>query len=198
MTSDSDVKPLISRALDQIGALIAAVPPGLADAPTPCEGWDVRALVQHVVGRALRNFVPAARGETANWAAPADELTGDWKAEFTERADALRLAWRDADLGALVSVPGGGEAPLRFRADQQITELTVHSWDLAAAIGHKAVLDPALAEHALEWSRQALRPEYRRAGGFGTEIPVPGDAAVYDRLAGWFGRDPAWTPTWTP
>ena len=28
---------------------------------------------------------------------------------------------------------------------------------------------------------------------FGVEVPVPDDAPVYDRLAGWFGRDPDWT-----
>ena len=31
-------------------------------------------------------------------------------------------------------------------------------------------------------------------GPFGLEVPVPEDAPVYDRLAGWFGRDPGWTP----
>jgi hypothetical protein len=29
---------------------------------------------------------------------------------------------------------------------------------------------------------------------FEAEVPVPEDAPVYDRLAGWFGRDPGWAP----
>ena len=89
----------------------------------------------------------------------------------------------------------GGEAPLRARADQQITELAVHDWDLARATGQDlAGLDPALAEHALAWSRGMLRPEFRGPDkAFGVEVPVPDDAPVYDRLAGWFGRDPGWT-----
>jgi len=29
----------------------------------------------------------------------------------------------------------------------------------------------------------------------GAEVPVPDDAPAYDRMAGWFGRDPGWTPT---
>jgi hypothetical protein len=57
-------------------------------------------------------------------------------------------------------------------------------------------LDPALAEHALRWSRGMLRPEFRGPDkAFGVEVPVPDDAPVYDRLAGWFGRNPGWTPT---
>jgi hypothetical protein len=51
-----------------------------------------------------------------------------------------------------------------------------------------------VAEHALAWARGMLRPEFRGPDrGFGAEIPVPADAPVYDRLAGWFGRDPGWT-----
>jgi len=89
----------------------------------------------------------------------------------------------------------GGEAPLRFRADQQIAELAMHDWDLARATGQPAELDPALAEHALP-----LVPRHAAARvpgpdkAFGVEVPVADDAPVYDRLAGWFGRDPGWTP----
>ena len=85
----------------------------------------------------------------------------------------------------------GGEAPLRLRADQQIAELAMHDWDLARATGQPAELEPALADHALRWSRGMLRPEFRGPGkAFGVELPVPDDAPAYERLAGWFGRDP--------
>ena len=50
------------RALDQTAAVIAAIPAGLAGAATPCPGWDVRALVRHLIGQDLRNFIVAARG----------------------------------------------------------------------------------------------------------------------------------------
>jgi uncharacterized protein (TIGR03086 family) len=89
-----------------------------------------------------------------------------------------------------------GTIPKRFPLDQQITELAVHTWDIAHATGQStADLDPAIAELALTWARRTLRPEFRgdEADGqaFGPEIPVPDDAPIYDRLAGFFGRDPA-------
>src|SRR5437868_5016512 len=61
-------------------------------------------------------------------------------------------------------------------------------WDVRALVSH-------LAERALRWSRGMLRPEFRGPDkAFGVEVPVAADAPVYDRLAGWFGRDPGWTP----
>ncbi len=194
MTSDADTIALLERALDQTAGLVAAIDASQAGLATPCAGWDVRALVSHLAGQDLRNFLVSARGESADWQAPADEIGDDWAAVFRDRAESLRAAWRAADLDRLVAGPGG-EAPLRFRADQQITELAVHDWDLAKATGQPTRLDPALAEHALRWSRQMLRPEFRGPDkAFGLEVPVPEDAPVYDRLAGWFGRDPGWTP----
>jgi uncharacterized protein (TIGR03086 family) len=193
MTSDADTVALLERALDQTAGLIATIEPGQAGLATPCAGWDVRALVSHLIGRDLRNFLISARGESADWQVPAEKIGADWTAAFRDRAAPLRAAWRAADLDRLVAGLGG-EAPLRGRADQQITELAVHDWDLAKATGQPAELDPALAEHALRWSRGMLRPEFRGPDkAFGVEVPVADDAPVYDRLAGWFGRDPGWT-----
>ena len=199
MTSDTDTLALLERALDQTAAIIAAIPASQAGLPTPCPGWDVRTLVRHLVGQDLRNFLTSVRGETADWRAPADELGDDWAAEFRDRAGPLRAAWRAVDLGQPIAMPGGGEAPLRGRADQQIAELATHDWDLVKATGQRANLDPALAEHALDWSHQVLRPEFRGPDkAFGPEVPVSPDAPAYDRLAGWFGRDPGWAPAAQP
>lgn len=195
MSSDGDTVALLERALDQTAALIAAVTASQAGLATPCPGWDVAALVRHLTGQDLRNFLASARGETVDRQAPPEELGPDWAADFRDRAARLLAVWHAADLDQQLPVPGGGQAPLRSRADQQITELTVHGWDLAVATGQQAGLDPALAEHALRWSRQTIRPESRGPGrAFGPEVPVPAEAPVYQRLAGWFGRDPAWTP----
>jgi uncharacterized protein (TIGR03086 family) len=190
-----DTIALLERALDQTGSIIASTGPHQAAWPTPCADWDVAALVRHIVGQDLPNFAVAARGETADWAEPAGELGDDWSSAFEQGAQHLLAVWRAADLDRPVPMPGGAEAPLRSRVDHQITELAVHGWDLARATEQSVELDPALAERALGWSRQMLRPEFRgQDKAFGAEVAVPDDAAPYERLAGWFGRDPAWTP----
>ena len=199
VTDGADPLTLLERALEQTAAIIAAIPSGQAGLATPCPEWDVRTLVRHLVGQDLRNFLVVARGGAADWQAPADELGEDWGAAFRDRAGPLLAAWRAADLGQPIAMPGGGEAPLRGRADQQIAELATHGWDLVKATGQRADLDPALAEHALDWSHGMLRPEYRGPDrAFGLEVPVSPDAPPYDRLAGWFGRDPGWAPAEQP
>jgi uncharacterized protein (TIGR03086 family) len=136
MTSDADTIALLEGALDQTAGLIATIDASQAGLATPCAGWDVRALVGHLAGQALRNFLVSVRGETTDWTAPAEEIGDDWAETFRERAAPLRAAWRAADLDRPVAGPGG-EAPLRFRADHQITELAVHDWDLARATGSR-------------------------------------------------------------
>ena len=69
MTSDTDTVALVERALDQTAAIIAAIPGGHAGLATPCPDWDVQALVRHLAGQDLRNFLVAARGATADWQA---------------------------------------------------------------------------------------------------------------------------------
>ena len=191
----TDSLALLARALDQVAEVVAAVRPEQAALPTPCAGWDVRALVQHVVGQNLRNFTVAARGESADWQAAPDDPGEDWAAAFRDGAQRLLQTWQRADLDQPVPMPGGGQAPLSSRADHQITELAVHSWDLARATGQTRHLDPELAEHALAWARGMLRPEFRGSDkAFGPEVPVDERAPAYDRLVAWFGRDPAWRP----
>lgn len=191
-TSDPTVD-LMDRALRQMGEVIAAIRPEQATLPTPCTDWDVQALVRHVIGQDLRNFLVSVRGEMADWAAPPEELGPDWAAQFRAAAAPVLDTWRSADLDRPVSGPGGREAPLRSRADQQLTELAMHAWDLARATGQDRELDPHIAEHGLAWSHTMLRPEFRGPDkAFGHEVPVPADAPTYERLAGWFGRDPEW------
>ncbi|MGO4231014.1 TIGR03086 family metal-binding protein [Arthrobacter sp. YAF34] len=182
---DSVLK-LLERATNQTAAVIATIRSEQARLPTPCADWDVESLVRHLVTQDLPHFMVSARGETPDWTSPPGALRTDWAQQFLEGAQLLLGIWADADLERPVPMPGGGQGPLRLRADHQITELTVHSWDLARATSAAVDLDSTLAEHALAWSRGMLKPEFRGPDrAFDREIPVPQDSSAYDRLAGW-------------
>jgi uncharacterized protein (TIGR03086 family) len=190
-----DTIALLSRALTQMRMVIEQVPARSLEAATPCRDWTVRELLRHVVRQDLRNFVASAQGEIADWSATAPELGDRWVEDYRRGAQTLLEIWGAADLDEKVPMPGGAEAPLRSRADHQITELCVHAWDLTKAAQLSVTLDDELADHALAWSRQMLQPQFRGQGkAFGDEVPVPANAKPYDRLAGWFGRDPGWQP----
>jgi uncharacterized protein (TIGR03086 family) len=195
MATESDPLALLRRALDQTGELVAGTRRDQAELPTPCRSWTVALLIGHLVTD-MGNFAARVTGSTPDWS-KAPEGGGDWTAAFSAGREHLDAAWADADLQSEVPTMGGGTAPLVSRADQQIAEMAVHGWDLARATGQSENLDAAVAEHGLRWAKQTLSPEFRgpedEGKSFGDEVPVPDDAPAYERLAGWFGRDPGWS-----
>jgi uncharacterized protein (TIGR03086 family) len=184
----------LSRALDQTGGVLAGIHEDQAGLSTPCQSWNVGALVNHVLSD-LQQFAVQAQGGTPDYSAAAPEVDpADWEDTFTRGAAALREAWHQAgDLSGTIQLPMG-ELPASFPVYQQAAEFAVHSWDLVQATEQDIQLDPAIATAALTWGRSALRPEFRgdEASGkaFGPEVAVTEDAPAYNRLAAFFGRHP--------
>ena len=87
-----------------------------------------------------------------------------------------------------------GEVPATWILGQHVADVVVHGWDLAKATGQSTDLDPELGQFALDWAKESLKPEFRgdeeSGRSFGPEVPVAADAPLYDRLAGFFGRNP--------
>ncbi|MFJ6137228.1 TIGR03086 family metal-binding protein [Kitasatospora sp. NPDC092286] len=194
MTAAEDPIELLARALAQTAGLIDGAGVELATHPTACRSWDVGQLISHLLFD-LRQFTVRANGGKPDWSQPFERVEDDWLHAFEAGAEELVEAWRRAgDLGGVVVVPGVGELPARFPVDQQIAEFAVHGWDLARATGQSTDgLDHEVASASLAWAQGALRPEYRgeeEKHSFGPEVAVPADAPPYDRLAGFFGRDP--------
>jgi uncharacterized protein (TIGR03086 family) len=189
---DGDPVDQLTRAVDQAGAIISRVRPDQAALPTPCRSWDVRALVNHLV-HDVQQFTAMASGGTYQ-KDDTDVIGEDWVGAYATAADALLKAWRrEGALDRTVQLPFG-EMPATWSVGQQIADLVVHGWDLAKATGQSTELDPELGQLALDWGRENLRPEFRgdEASGrvFGPEVSVPNDAALYERLAAFWGRDP--------
>ncbi|MCM2417376.1 TIGR03086 family metal-binding protein [Streptomyces sp. RKAG293] len=194
MTPSAEPLTLLSRSLDQTGALVASVTDDQLTRPTPCPAWTVAELVDHLVDGLGRSTQRAGGGTpTAGGSGPG---AGRGRAEaFSDGSAALLGVWgRAGDLTGTIELPGMGEVPARFPVDQQMTEFAVHAWDLAKALGRPVTLDPEVGEAALTWARGALRPEFRGEGdgsaAIGPEVTARPDAPVYDRLAAFFGRDP--------
>jgi uncharacterized protein (TIGR03086 family) len=193
MEAGTDPIGLLARGLEQTGEVISRVRTEQATMPTPCKAWDVRALINHVV-HDVRQFTVMVSGGA--WEAHDEDVIGDdWLGAYRLAAAALLEAWRrPGALDRMVRLPFG-EVPASWQVGQQIANMAVHGWDIAKATGQSTDLDPELGQVALDWGSLNLKPQFRgdEASGhaFGLEIAMREDAPVYDRLAGFFGRDPS-------
>jgi uncharacterized protein (TIGR03086 family) len=167
---------VLRRGLDQLAVLLTELRPELADRETPCSGWMVHDLVDHVV-LAPERFARMVRGESIDWSAATPSAGTDPAGAFRSRADDLLRAWGDNPRPA--GAPG---------LDWQCAEIAVHTWDLATAVGMPTDgLDAEVAERGLAFMEANLTPE-NRAPAFGPQQPAPEGANVYQRLAAFAGR----------
>ncbi|AEH07995.1 hypothetical protein FsymDg_0439 [Candidatus Protofrankia datiscae] len=120
----------------------------------------------------------------------------DPAADFAAAAASLVRRWRDGGAEVAVSVTGS-PLPGAFVYRMMIGEYLVHGWDLGVATGQPLPFTEEQARYARALLSTILRPEFR-GQAFGEDVPVPLDASELDRLIGFAGRDPAWTPPTAP
>ena len=190
-----DVATLHRRAVASWEDRVATVGAGSWDAPTPCEKWSVRDLVNHVVGEELW-AVPLLAGGTI--AEVGDRFDGDVLGAdpLSSSSAAAQAAVRSVDdtvpRGATVHLSYGEESAEEY-ARQLAADHLVHGWDLAVATGGDTRLDPELVAEVAGWfaEREEL---YRGAGIIGARV----DADPHDpqaQLIAAFGRHPHWSAT---
>jgi len=164
-----------------------AASPGDWDGPSPVDGWTARDVVGHLVDW-FRGFLSAGAGVDLP---EVPKVANDPVAAWTARM---------ADIQALLENPGDrvvsnrhiGEVPLAAAIDQfYTTDVFMHTWDLARALGVEPDLDPVRCETVIAGSAP-FEDAMRSSGQFGPRFPVPDDASAQDKLAGFIGRDPSW------
>ena len=186
-----DLRPMLYRAVDQAGGLIAGVRPEHHGLAPPCNDIDVVTLVGHLL-RAVKRAGATGPGEPPSGpSASADLPVDEWQAAFEESAAQVHSAWADDSLLDRTFRMPFGEFPGRVAVAALFEEITTHGWDLAAATGQLDRLDPELARVALGIA-QAMVPAERRGGPmpFGPVVDVPANADPYSQLAGYLGRQP--------
>ncbi len=185
-----DIIKLHDRALEATTTIVANVAAGQFGAPTPCVEFDVRALLNHMIGGNYR-FVKIAEGERGE-AIPAagDFVHDDALTPYRDSAAALSEAWSDPVLlERTVHLPFG-DFPGAFALGIHTVETIVHGWDLAKATGQPTEIDPALYEVA--WQNTKDIDESFRGPGrpFGPAVALPPGASDTATLMAWLGREP--------
>ena len=180
-----DVRVLHRRAGAMAADVIARIPAERLADPTPCTEWDVRGVINHMVGGNLR-FAALVTGGSGPERGE-DVLSGDPLAAFQDSFGRLCAAFDAAGMLEQTFPNPFGEGPGAVLVSMRTCEMTVHTWDLAAATGQPRDLDPDL----ITFTDASLRARPIPRGGqspFGAEQPAPDGATAADRLAAFFGR----------
>ncbi len=146
-------------------------------ASTPCEGWTVKELVDHAVGVQVQfagGLVGADIPEGADWPTARDAIQAALATEGV--------------LDGMTEMPPMGTVPKTVPFGISASDLLIHTWDLARAIGADESLPaaPVAATHAglQRFPEQAMRGE----GMFGPAIDCGDDADEQTKMLGFAGR----------
>ncbi len=157
------------------------------DAPTPDTEWSVRDLVRHVVVE--QQWVPPlVRGLSILDARRSlSPLGDDLAAEWQRYSRLATQAWQSTPL----------EAPVQLSYDtvtaydylrEQVSDVAIHAWDLARAVGADEALDDELVQ-AVWTVFEPQRDTLEASGLFASPVPIADDAPLQSRLLALTGRD---------
>lgn len=187
-------------ATQALGTVVAGVRDDQLVDPTPCPGFSVADLLDHVDGLA-HAFAEAAAKEVSDGSQdpPAPDgatLAADWRRRIPRRLATLARAWREEPAWSGMTQAGGVDLPGEVAALVAVNEVIVHAWDLATATGQRFGAEPDLVAAALRFVEQSVRESPGGTPGlFGPPVPTPADADPLHRLIGLTGRDVEWRPT---
>jgi uncharacterized protein (TIGR03086 family) len=202
-------------ALAEFDLRVRQIPPDHWGASTPCEEWDVYDLVRHntVENRWVAPLLTGTSLSDARYAVEAggpdgdgprsdeadsdetdgDELDGDYlETDPTDDWEESRLealaAFDGADLGGQVELAEEPTSVVDYLCER-VSDLTVHAWDLARAIGVDESLDDELVAAVWEhwWPRRDALA--RSPARFEHSLEPPLDVDLQTRLLALFGRE---------
>ena len=165
---------------------VEGVPEGAWDGPAPCEGWDARDVVRHLVewlpaffcgvwGLDLPGGPSVDEDPVAAWAA-VDRMIEDALGD-----PALAGSERDTPMGTKTF-----EDAIDMICT---TDVLIHTWDLARATGQDETLD-AGEVHRFVDAMEPMDELLRQSGQYGPRVPVTDDADEQTRMIAFVGRQP--------
>lgn len=171
---------------DRFGAVVDSLPPDAWDAPSACEGWSGRDVVDHVVA-SQRGFLEARGvigGDPMESVAPPSDPAGAWHTHDDEMRRLLAdPAVTDLAYDGMLGRTTVGATVVNFYG----FDLIIHRWDLAQAAGR----DERLTEEELDSVENAL-PAFGEHlyddGVCKPAVTVPDDADRQAHVLGRLGR----------
>lgn len=186
-----DLPELHDRALAGTRRYVAGIGADQWNEPTPCEDWDVRELVNHIVSG---NFWAGelARGKTIEEVGDrldGDVLGDDPTAAYDDSARAANEAFRAPGAMEAACAVSYGPVPGEVYAGHRFIDVLVHGWDAAKATGQDTTLDPELVDACLA----VIEPQKELlfgSGAFGSHHETEPGADRQSALLELLGRTP--------
>jgi uncharacterized protein (TIGR03086 family) len=185
----TDIARLHRQALLATQKVVVRIPADQWHAQTPCAGWDVRELTNHVVSG---NWWASelARGATIEEVGSrfdGDQLGANPQETYERSAEAAAAAFEASGALEAPCAVSYGPVPGSVYAGHRFIDVLIHGWDLAIATAQDPTLNPALVEAC--WKESEPQAEMLRGSGmFGDLVVAPPDADLQTRLLAVLGR----------
>jgi len=168
----------------------ALVTPQLLSRPTPCPGWDLETLLEHLCDSiaVLHEAIDTAgvgAGAPAGHLGPGHDLVARLRGQA---ASLLTVCAAALPTGRLVDI-GDRQLTASMVAVTGAIEITVHGWDISVACGARRPVPPGLAAVLLPVAAVLITPR-TRPGLFAGPVRLPAPACAGDQLVAFTGRQP--------
>ncbi len=183
----------LATALASTRGIVAGVGADQFDDPTPCASWDVRRLVNHIVGGShwFAMTTNAGASPEVDETEDTDYAGGDTLGAYDEGIAASLAAFRaDGALEKMVTLPFGEFPGGAFMVLATMDQF-IHGWDLAKATGQSPEFDEELAAQLLAQAQMMVSDQFRGPdpdAPFGPIVEIDDASHASDRLAAFLGR----------
>ena len=178
-------------AVQMIHNKMSAVTDAQHSSSTPCSDWDVQSLINHALAVQVfaNDVLSGSKVDASTMSNVSHPLPSEGAAAALKVITDTTLATlKSIDMAAVVETPFGAMPGGQFIM-VPITDMIVHTWDLAKATGQTTNLDAGLCELGFNVLGQVAEGG-RKMGAFADEVSVPETASFQDRMLGLSGRQP--------
>ena len=177
----------IEKATAVAGEKIDGVKPEDFSKPTPCSEYDVKGLLNHVIG-GMGMLHTAATGGKAT-PPEGNIVRDDPGAQYAEARTKLLEALKEPGVFERTWSMPFGEMPGKMMAGIAFLEHLTHAWDVAKATGQPTELPEDLVDECTEVVTP-MDQMLRMPGVCGPKVEVAEDASKTDKLVAFMGRQP--------
>ncbi len=123
----------------EAGEIVAHVHAGDLARATPCAGWDLRALLTHMIGQndgfaTAVTTGDAPRSAYTRPAVTASDLASEWHRSADRVLTAFAHAHPDAEV-LLIEINPDSTVPVDAAMAMHLLDTVIHTWDVASSLG---------------------------------------------------------------